>query len=125
MRNEISVEFILTGLELNPEEITDLLKISPTSTWKLGDLIGKSILGHKHNGWSLKSNLENSVDLEEHITYVLQKLLPSWQKLVDICYQYDAEISCVIYSYEAQAPAIHFNKDIIRRVAELNALNRC
>lgn len=124
MRNEISVEFILTGLELNPEEITNLLKISPTSTWKLGDLIGKSILGHEHNGWSLKSNLENSVDLEEHIIYVLQKLQPSWQKLVDICYQYDAEISCVIYSYEAQAPAIHFDKDIIGRVAELNALNR-
>lgn len=129
MSNEISVAFTLTGFDFDPEEITKLLKISPTTTWRLGDLIGKSILRCKHNGWrlnselenSLDSELENSIDLDNHIKYLLNKLQPSWQTLVEICYQYDAEISCVIYSCEAQGPAIHFDKEIIRCVAELNA----
>jgi Domain of unknown function (DUF4279) len=121
MNNEISVSFTLTGLDLDPEQITKLLKISPTNTWRLGDLIGKSILRCKHNGWRLNSELENSADLENHIEYLLKTLQQSWQTLVEICSQYDAEISCVIYSYEAQGPAIHFDKEIIQCVAELNA----
>ncbi len=121
MELKISAAFTLTGFDSDPEEITKILGILPTTTWKTGDLIGKSILRRKHNGWVLKSQLEKTAYLESHIKDVLARLQPSWQKLVELCSKYYSEISCVIYSVEAQGEAIHFDKEILKSVFELNA----
>jgi hypothetical protein len=121
MKSEISAAFTLTGFDSDPEEITKILEILPTETCRVGDLIGKSILRRKENAWVLKSQLEKTADLESHIKDVLARLQPSWQKLIEICSQYYAEISCVIYSTEAQGEAIHLDKEIIKCAFELNA----
>ncbi len=39
-----------------------------------------------------------------------------------VIYLYDAEISCVVYvDVGDSVPAIHFDRDIIQKIAELNA----
>ncbi|AFZ28098.1 hypothetical protein Cylst_6130 [Cylindrospermum stagnale PCC 7417] len=121
MKSEISAAFVITDFDYDPNEITSILGILPTRTSRIGDLIGKSILRRKENAWVLKSQLEQSADIESHIKDVLARLQPSWEKLVEICSQYYTEISCVIYCYDQQSPAIHFNKAIIRSAFELNA----
>ncbi|WP_041234004.1 DUF4279 domain-containing protein [Cylindrospermum stagnale] len=121
MESEISAAFTITGFDYNPDEITSILGILPTKTWKIGDVIGKGLLRRKKNGWVLKSQLEQSADLESHIKDVLARLQPSWEKLIEICSQYYTEISCVIYCYDPQSPVIHFNKQIIKSVFEINA----
>ncbi|WP_041234005.1 DUF4279 domain-containing protein [Cylindrospermum stagnale] len=121
MEHEIFAAFTLTGFDSEPDEITRILGILPTKTWKIGDVIEKSILLRQKNGWVLESQLEKSADLESHIKDVLARLKPSWEKLVEICPQYYAEISCVIYCYDAQGPVFHFKKEIIKSALELNA----
>lgn len=121
MESEISVYFTLTGLDCEPEEITAKIGIKPTKTWKVGDLINsRGTIRRKHNGWKLESKLEKSAELEEQIKSVLEQLQPSWQPLREICTQYDAEINCVIYTIK-QIPAIHFDREIIEKVNQLNA----
>ncbi|WP_334840512.1 DUF4279 domain-containing protein [Nostoc sp.] len=120
MESEISASFTLTRFDSDPEEITTILGILPTKTWKIGDVIGKGILRRKQNGWILESQLEKTVDLESHIKDVLARLQPSWEKLVEICPQYYTEISGVIYCYDPKSPAIHFNNEIIKSAFELN-----
>lgn len=121
MEFKISVSFVLAGLDLDPEEITVLVGIIPTTTWRIGDLIDpRASVRRKSNGWSLKSQLDKSAELDEHIKSVFEQLQPGWRSLVETCAQYDALIDCAIYVYE-QVPAVHFDKDIIQKSAELNA----
>jgi len=121
MEFEISVLFELRGSELEPEKITALLGIIPTKTWRVNDLVHpKAGVRRKSNGWSLKSQLDKSAELDEHIKSIFEELQPSWQSLVEICKQYDALISCAVYRYQ-QIPSIYFDKDIVRKTAELNA----
>ena len=121
MEFEISVSFELKGRELDPEEITALLGIIPTKTWRVDDLVHpKAGVRRKSNGWSLKSNLDKSVDLDEQIKSIFEQLQPSWQCLVEICQRYDAMINCAVYGYK-YIPSIYFDKHIVRKTAELNA----
>lgn len=75
----------------------------------------------KHNGWRLNSKLEKSAELEYHIKSVLEQLQVGWLPLVELCSQYYAEIAGVIYYWNGSVPAIHFDKNIMQQVAELNA----
>lgn len=127
MQSKISASFTLLGIDYNsedlePEEITAVIGIVPTKTWKVGDLISKgATLRHKQNGWSLKSKLEDSATLEDHVESVLERLKPSWQHLVKMCTRYYTEIECIIYVYGDDSPAIHFNRETLKRISELNA----
>jgi hypothetical protein len=60
MKSEILVSFLLTDFEIASEEVTCLLGIIPSKTWKLGDVINpRSTLLRKTNGWQLKSSLDS------------------------------------------------------------------
>ncbi|MBC6481736.1 MAG: DUF4279 domain-containing protein [Hormoscilla sp. GM7CHS1pb] len=120
MESEILASFTLTG-EFDPEEITNKVGIIPSETWRMGELIHpKGTIRHQQNGWSLKSKLEKSAELEDHVKYVLEQLQPGWIPLAELCTQHDAEIDCVIY-VNGQVTAIHFDKRIIDLVNKLNA----
>jgi hypothetical protein len=121
MKSEISASFTLTGLDLNPDEITDKLKIIPTKIWRKGDLINpKGKIFYSENGWSLQSQLNQSAELEDHLQWIFEKLQTQWDSVREICSRYYPEISCVIY-VSNQVPAIHFSQEILQEVNQLNA----
>ncbi len=123
MNYKIFVAFMLMGFESAPEEITEKVGITPSETWKTGDFVTKkSVMRHQSNGWQLNSQLEKTAELEDHIQSVLEQLKPSWQSFIEISIDCYVEISCAIYLYsDNQLPAIHFNKEIVQQIAELNA----
>ena len=124
MVSKISASFTLTDFKCLPEEITSILGIMPTKTWKIGDLISpRGRRYYEFNGWRLQSELQDSAELEEHVVSVLTKLQPSRKALIELCSQYDSEISCVIYASDRdeQVPAIHFEPSIVKKISELNA----
>jgi Domain of unknown function (DUF4279) len=121
MKSEILVEFLLTGFEVDPEKITVAIGIEPTESWNVGDAIEKTKLKRKENGWALSSGLDKSSELEEHLDVLFEQLQAKWAILTSLCSKYDAEISCTVYGYEAQGPAMHLDKKIVKFIAELNA----
>jgi uncharacterized protein DUF4279 len=123
MYSEVYAEFNLFGLDMDPDQVTALVGISPSKTWRLGDPIGPPplILRYKNNGWRLKSELPLSLDLEEHVKSVIDQLQPSWAAFVELGTRYSAEISCVVKSYGGDRPPISFNEAVVKRAAELNA----
>ncbi len=122
MESEIYASFKIIGPHLDPEQVTRSIGISPSKTWRIGDLVvEQALLRHKNNGWLLKSNLPLSATLKEHVRFILAQLQVSWQALKELCTQHDAEISCVVMSYGGDRPAMFFDKDIISRAADLNA----
>ncbi|PSF39549.1 hypothetical protein C7H19_01805 [Aphanothece hegewaldii CCALA 016] len=121
MKSEISVSLTLTGLDLQPDKITTKLGINPTKIWFKGDLINlKGKIRYSDNGWSLKSQLDESMELEAHIKSIFEQLQPVWKDLKEICFFYQTEISCVVYVSE-QVPIIYFNSEILNQIHQLNA----
>lgn len=121
MNSEVYAEFSLRGTDLNPEEVTSKLGIQPTKTWLKDELISpKARIRYQQNGWKLRSHLETSDDLGEHFHTVLEQFKQSWLPLVELCSIYEAEFCGVIYT-SGERPAIHFDKDILKAVLQLNA----
>ncbi|MGK7883824.1 MAG: DUF4279 domain-containing protein [Crocosphaera sp.] len=118
---EISASFTITGLDFEPQNITDKLGIIPKKTWKTGDLINpKGTIKRKHNGWVIESKLSKDNDLENHIKSLFKQLQPVWNRLQKISNNYDIEISCVIYT-DGEVPSIHLDKEIINKSKQINA----
>jgi hypothetical protein len=121
MASEISASFTLTGIELDPAEISAKVGITPTASWMKGDLIDpRGVIRYQENGWSIQSTLDKYASLEDHVKSVLEQLQPSWSSLVEVSAQNYAEIDCVIYT-RGQAPEMHLDKDILRQISQLNA----
>ncbi len=121
MNAEIYAEFVLTGTDLNPEDVTSKVGIQPTKTWLKDDLISpKGRIRYKQNGWKLRSHLQASDDLDEHFRVVLEQLKQSWQPLVELCSIYQAEFCGVIYT-SGDRPVIHFDQEVLKAVLQLNA----
>jgi Domain of unknown function (DUF4279) len=123
MSTEISISLSLAEFKCDPDEISTLLGIVPTETWRVDELINpRGTLRYQYNGWALKSQLDTSAGLEEHMESLLKQLEPQWEIFTELGNCYDIEFSCVIYmEFGDQVPAIHFNKDILQKVANLNA----
>lgn len=121
--NEIYVAFTLTDFDCGPEEITARVGITPAETWKMGEFINKKkTMRYEYNGWQVHSKPEKTEELENHLISVLEQLKIGWKFLVEISRLYYAEISCAIYIYsDTERPTIHFSKQVIQKIAELNA----
>jgi Domain of unknown function (DUF4279) len=125
METQIISSFLLSHFQEEPEEITNLLQITPSQTWKTGDLIHpKSRLLRDHNGWEMKPDLnKEDKELESQLLSLIERLNRSWGKLVELTSNdyYCAEISIVINVYGNDVPAINFSPEVIKKIAEINA----
>ncbi|MEA5470216.1 DUF4279 domain-containing protein [Spirulina sp. 06S082] len=123
MKNEFFCAFTVLNFDCDPDEITAFVGVTPSKVWKKGDLIyPNASVSHKQNGWTIKSELDNSIELSKHIEVVLNKIEDNWQSFVKICCKYYAELECTIYIYdEDNRPTISFDKKLVKKLAQLNA----
>lgn len=103
----------------DPSEITQLLGIEPTESWKVGDKYERRGHSFKRRGsmWLLKSGFDDTHSLEDHIEALLRKLEPHRNELLDIGTRYSTKISCVAYVYQSFGLELPF--DFQRRATEL------
>lgn len=123
MRPEIRLDFCITGTIVSPEKITDLLGITPSRTWNIGEQIQKTNLRRKHNGWCLSADIDKgALDLAGPAKALLNLLTPKAPLIREICVQFDmdCEFGYGIYIVDEQ-PVINFEPDLLSAMAELNA----
>jgi len=125
----ISAEFTLTGTGFNPDEVTSFLGIHPAKTWRKGDLVDpRTLPRYKHDGWKLSAGYkeldeENAVNLSNLVLDIFHKLQPHTSRLKVVCEKYKlaAELTCVMYIEGNDRPEMHFDHDVVKWLAELNA----
>lgn len=106
---------------LLPEEITTITGIQPTRIGRKGELIGKTIMRREAYCWELESKLPKEKPLMEHVKYLLSIIEPSVELFKPITARYYTELACAVYLSESESlPEIHFDSDLIKRLAELN-----
>src|SRR5688572_3562456 len=116
MPPKIMAEFIITGINVTPDEITTAIGITPTETWKIGDH------RRKHNGWCISTGYHQDFDLEKYIKQLFEILLPKSETITTFCgeNELDCELSCAAYVIN-ETPSTTFSKEIVSDLAKLNA----
>lgn len=120
MDPKIEVYFIIAG-EIPPDEITNSVGISPSRIRNKGDSNQGTLLVWKRNAWILDADVSSSsIDLADHITPLLDILVPKAGEIIELCNKHDlySEISCAIYIVDV-TPAIVLSLGIIEAIAKL------
>lgn len=122
MTTTIESSFNITGTHLNPEEVTRVLGITPSRTWRLGDHIQNTLIQRHHSGWSLSTGRVESLDVGEQIASLLG-LIDGRDTIVRSMLQdmsAEAEVSSAIY-IDGATPSVHLGINLLERMRALRA----
>lgn len=107
-RLETFVTIILTGFNENPEEITKLIGVSPTSTGLKGEpnpALKNVRLVNRENLWHLDSSLPKERTLQDHINSLIKILQPHQESFLAIAKTCEAELYIATY-FDFATPTI-------------------
>jgi Domain of unknown function (DUF4279) len=123
MAASIKARFTLTGMNVNPDEISRVIGLTPTKTWRSGEERANSDLRWEHDGWMLSTSEQASLDLAAEIQKLLESIRTRTKEINRARNQFklDAEIGCSVYIEDHQAPVVHFDREILKAASELGA----
>jgi len=113
--NEYYAYFTIAN-SFDPDEITRRVGISPTDSWRKGDIHPKT--GHARNfsRWSLRSRLETTASLETHVRDVLDQLDANPAAFKQLCIEKSGTMQLVAY-FRTDYPGLDFERELIERIA--------
>jgi len=122
-KTNVMVEFRILGHEFVPEVITSELSIIPNETWVKGDKINDRDITRQYSCWILSTGYIESLDINDQIKEIINKLLIKNDKLVEIKKKYNViyRIDVVINIENNEKPAIYLNSDIIEFAYSIGA----
>ncbi|MGF1788859.1 DUF4279 domain-containing protein [Photobacterium swingsii] len=109
---------ILTS-EHTSTELSDLIGMSSDRSWSKGDLRYKTKITEKKHGWLIESRMHETQDVENQINEIFSRIDKSFDKISSLPDDMEVLLSVVIYANEI--PALYFNKEIIKKVADIRA----
>jgi hypothetical protein len=121
------VEFAAYGSGFDPDDITSILNITPTRTYKDKELITDFsedgiVTKEKETCWEVSSEYYETADLDvplqKNFNQIKDKepLLKKLKKMHDIDYKFT-----IVLHIGSDRPMIGFDKDIVRFAAEIGA----
>lgn len=116
---ESSVTLRIFGDDLDPEEVTDLLKCQPTEAYRKGYVITTTIRPRtvKTGSWFLKIEKSERHNLEEQISELLDKVtvdLSVWKKLAE---RFDLSILCGTW-LQGWNRDVFFGHELLKKLSE-------
>lgn len=101
-----------------PDEVSLVLGVKASRTWRAGETIGKSSRVRSSNGWVLESGLKDENDPQRHVVWLLDHLPQTLEPLREIAPQFDAQLSLTI-EIDDEAPQFNFPASTLARLARL------
>lgn len=119
--NQIKVRLIIYGFSCAADEVSEILELTPTRTWKAGDLVAQSKVVLKHNGWLLQAPIDaKACTFEEAVTSLARLVLPKKDRFSGLPFGSQVEFSCVVYDYDGSV-CLGFSKDDIHVMCAIGA----
>lgn len=84
------------GDNLNPDEVSELLRCKPSESWKKGGIINGTTLA-RTGRWSLDSNLPNEADIEEKVWDILKRVSANKEVWHSITTRFRVDLFCGIF----------------------------
>lgn len=101
----------------DPKEITHRVGVSPTDSWKKGDLHPRRRLERKFSRWSLRSRLSSDCALEDHISDVLLQLEQNPSEFQKLSMEFSGSMQLVGFFHEGY-PGLHFDPALVQGLAK-------
>jgi hypothetical protein len=124
----VLVRFVLSGFPEDPDTITNLVGVVPTTIWRQGEPFSEkypSALRRRSNAWVVESEPQSSYDpseaLQAAVTSVLEKLRPGWTKLVELPASYHASFNCRAWIAPGAIPSLSLSAEAVHLIDELHS----
>lgn len=116
----VRAEFILTGGDFDPSDITDILEVTPTESGKKGDMTKNYRVPLQESFWQFDTGDQISLDINEQLSILFDLFFPKKVKILELQRSYDlfAKICLVVVVEDHQPPAIYLDKKMIQFMAE-------
>lgn len=116
----IEVALRLTGNGFSPENVTALIQLAPTKTWRAGDSVQKTKLKRKHDGWAFGLPQRETYEMDVFLCELLDIVEPHRDGISQAVSRFGLkkEISFGVY-IRNQTPTSWFAAETLRRVAAL------
>jgi hypothetical protein len=112
MNTAINVEFCIYGDELNPDEVTKLLELPPSQSYRKGDFIRENGLMKRLEGcWEIETGYYPSVDIKDAMSKMKEILHEKTEKILQIkrTNKFDCKMTIVIKIYNNDVPGMYFS----------------
>ena len=120
MKNEIFIYFRIKGFDCEDNQISNLLDLVPSKTWRKGDIKApNTILKHKENGWVLSIYKKNIRYVDNGLEYLF-KLIKKSKKELALMKNVTKTFSIALY-FQESAPSITYDSKIISFLNEIGA----
>ncbi|MGF6949787.1 putative DNA-binding protein YlxM (UPF0122 family) [Neobacillus sp. B4I6] len=124
-KTQVMVYFSLYGDEFSIDEVTEKLEVTPTKTYKKGDLIPNrsTVCYRKETSWDLGTGYQVSLDVNNQLQQIIDKLQNKSSIINEIkeAYSVECKFFIVVIIQEGNAPALYLDKDIIKFAASIEA----
>ncbi len=121
--NKCYAYFMVSG-SFDPAQITERMGINPTESSLEGDLIRGSKMVRKCSRWILRSRLDTTVALEEHVSDVLAQLDAKKEEFRQLSAELGGVMELVGY-FHAYYPGLTFESDVVARLSEYSLSMDC
>jgi hypothetical protein len=109
--------YFCVGGAFEPDEITRRLGVLPSETARAGDAIGRAHHKRQNSLWMLRSRLQRSGDLDQHVRDVLDQLDTNRSAFAELSRELGGIIVIVGFSRD-YAPAISLEQETVGRLAQ-------
>ena len=123
-KNRVRVYFSLFGDDFPIDDITEKLEVTPTETYKKGDLIpNRSTIRRNETSWDLGTGYQVSLDVNDQFQQIIGKLQNKASIINEIkeAYFLECKFFIVIKIEQGNTPALYLDKDIIKFASSIEA----
>lgn len=116
---QIIVSFGISGIDLDPDYVTQSIQLNPEAAHRQGDIIphSKDDTAYKMGHWCIYSDNEETDQLSDFILNILDKLKHKVDTIKAFSKQYEVRFYCSIWGYAG----LSLNAEILERIAQLGA----
>ena len=100
------------------EQVTEILGMRPSDSWNVGDTNVRNGRPYRSMSWELKSGLDDTHPLDQHIKELLVVLGTRAHRIRELWVEYDLTLQCVGY-YLPTCHGMHFDREQVRQAAQL------
>jgi hypothetical protein len=124
-KTQVMVNLSFYGDDFPTGKVSEMLEITPTETYKKGDVIPhrSTNLYRKETSWNLKTDYQDSLDVNNQLKQIISKLCNKTAIINEIknTFSIESTIFIVVKIEEGNTPAFYLGKDIIKFAANIGA----
>ena len=121
--SNVRVDFRIIGDNFCITQISDVLKISPTQYWSVGDEIRNTGKFRKYTCWIFSTGYEETMDINTQLIIILNSFAHKSDILSSLKKQYelDYSIDIVVIVERGEVPAIYLEPLTLKFAAKIGA----